>query len=148
MNTSSHSRASAREIVILFHIHPNSESSRLSAEDEIAAIIDRNIRSKATPQSDHGKLVELWMTAYKEFFGTPSLFLPRDGKGAKGLLATGLSPEQIMAVAKAAWRFRDDTRKHWNCKFSVTICGLYSKFNEIRNELGEACVEQVKERRF
>lgn len=147
MKSSSHSRASAKEIITLFHIYATNEAARISAEDEIAAIIDRNIRSKASPQSDHGKLVELWMVAYKEFFGTPSSFLPRDGKGAKGLLATGLTPEQIMVVAKAAWRFRDDTRKHWNCKFSVTLCGLHAKFNEIRSELGD-CLGQTQERRF
>lgn len=144
---SPYSRAAAREIVELFNIHKDDPAGKIVAEDEIVAVIEKHRQKKSAPMTDYGRLVDLWMARYKEFFGSPSAFLPRDGKGAKTLLSTGMTPEQIMGIAVMAWRFRD-SKRHWNCKFSVTLCGLCSRFNEIRSELGAAALNVDKERKF
>ena len=75
------------------------------------------------------------MVEWRNFFGESYTFTPKDAKAIKLLLSNGdNTPDQVLRVAAAAWRFRD-SRRHFNCKFSTTITGLQSKWNEIRAEL-------------
>jgi len=135
MSTPSPARTSARQIVAQLRIYAENELCRVAIEDEIEKIISENYRKRTNSESDHARTIDQWVTAWKEFFGEPYVFTPKDAKAVKLLLSGDISPEKVMQVAQTAWRFRD-SRKHFNCKFSVTLCGLQAKWNEIRSEIG------------
>lgn len=80
-------------------------------------------------------LTDLFSKEWQQRFGGPYKFNgAADGKAAADLLKLGLTPEQVMAVARRAW----EQPEEFNCKHAMTLRGLASRFNEIR-----AAVRQV-----
>lgn len=115
-------------------------SANSSWADANLSLVTEIIERHFTRQRDDGsytRLVDGWFKAYAVFFGYQYSFSAKDGKAAKQLLAE-MQPEQVVRLAEQAWRFREDSRRHFNCKFSVTIHGLQTRLNEIRSELGAA----------
>lgn len=131
-----------------------SEDASRDCLGNVSAIIELVMASKPkTNESEHKQLIRLWCAAYEEFFGGKYAFSAKDGKAVKTLLALAMKPTEIMALAERAWRMRE-SRRHFNCKFSVTLSGMASRVNEIRSELsaggmGSAQVPRViSEERF
>lgn len=64
----------------------------------------------------------------------------KDGAAAAKLLKTGLTPDQLLAVAREAWKRPED----FNCKQAATLAGFASRFNDIRVELAPKPVPVIK----
>lgn len=80
-------------------------------------------------------LTDLWCKEYHSHHRVKYAFQgSRDGKAVTTLLAFGLPPDEIVGVAKEAWRHPSG----FFCKLAVSICGLAAKFNEIRAEARQA----------
>lgn len=92
------------------------------------------ITGKAPTLNRHNAFIKLWSEAYNDYFGHTYVFHPRDAKAVQSLIGS-LDVDQILALAREAWKFRDDKRKHFNCQFSVSIHSFHSHLNEIRAEL-------------
>lgn len=88
-----------------------------------------NIKPTKPSESIKRQLTDAWGEAYKKRFEGKYVFQgAKDGKGADKLLATGMTNEQLMAIAKRAWEQLDD----FDCKFAMSLAGYASRFNEIR----------------
>lgn len=125
----------AQKIVKQYSIFAGNDLARIAAEDDIEKIIVENFRKRQASDSDHARVISQWMNEWRQFFGGQYALAPKDAKAVKALLSIGdNTPERVIMTATAAWRFRD-SRRHFNCKFSTTIAGLHSKWNEIRAEL-------------
>lgn len=70
----------------------------------------------------------------------PYNFQVKDGVAAARLLKTGLTPDQLLAVAREAWKRPED----FNCKQAATLAGFASRFNDIRVELAPKPVPVIK----
>ena len=83
-------------------------------------------------KEQHNKFIVLWHEAYLNHFGIKYVMSGgKDGSAIKRLLsASGLSAEELMDGAKAAWG-----RASWPCRQAVTICGFASQFNAINRDL-------------
>jgi hypothetical protein len=86
----------------------------------------------ATP--GHSEFIKLWVDSYKVFFNRDYKFSGgKDGSAVKRLLqSTKKTPEELIEVAKTAWRFH---RSKFNCKLSVTISGFDARYNDILSEI-------------
>lgn len=82
--------------------------------------------------SAHTVFVKAWGDAYLEAFGDPYLFAGgKDGSAVKRLLKAGLTTEELLVIARAAWG-----RGHlFNCKQAASIAGFASRLNDIRAEI-------------
>jgi phage replication O-like protein O len=100
---------------------------------------ERNIkestsRASASSAGDHfhQELISKWCEGYQKHFSRAYKFMGgRDGKAAKELIKTGLTPDGIMLVAEKAWR----NQVGFFCKSAVTLHGLNDRWNEIQAEL-------------
>lgn len=81
----------------------------------------------------HREFTKLWCEEYEQTFGRPYKHGgAKDGAAIKRLLASsGRSPEELLAVARLAWRFP----KLFNCKQAASLTGFDSRFNEIVAEV-------------
>jgi len=97
-------------------------------------IIDKNITEPG--KSPVAVFVEKWFEAFQETFGDRyPMTGGKDGSAAKRLVnGTGLSPEELVAIARKAWANRTNP-KCFHCKMSTSIAGFASKFVEIKIEL-------------
>ncbi len=89
--------------------------------------------TSTNPSSAHATMIRLWTEAYSQQFGCEYAFQGgKDAKAVKELLAsTKLSPEQLIDIAKSAWK----NGSTFYCKSAASLTGFNSKFNEIRQEL-------------
>lgn len=102
----------------------------------VNAHIARKAEKPAAPVASMRSLTDLFSAGWQKRFGCPYKFNgAADGKAACDLLKLGLTPEQVIKVAEAAWAQPEE----FNCKHAMTLRGLASRFNEIR-----AAVRQVK----
>lgn len=86
----------------------------------------------ATPPP-HQRFIQLWHDAYLEKFGYRYCMAGgKDGSAVKRLLRNmeGQDPEDLVAIAKKAWRFQS-----FRCKQAKTIAGFVGSFNHIMSEL-------------
>ena len=83
-----------------------------------------------------------WLAAYKEVFGQAYIYSTKDGVQAARLLKSGVTPDDALAIARAAW-VKSDEKKFWACvNQSKEIPKFVAAFNAIRRELavdGLAC---------
>lgn len=90
------------------------------------------------PIPAHRELIEAWANAYREVFRANYVFGGgKDGSAVKRLIATGMTPGEVVQLARAAWRIRD-RRGMFYAKMAVTISGLACRINEIRDEVGRS----------
>lgn len=124
-------------------VHPAQRAPRKRAPEKAAADCTPTIRNgkepvktlSARPTSDHTLFIQQWSEKYPEFHAGNS-YKFQDGKDAKAvqsLLKTGKSPEELIRMSVAAWKYCTG----FNLEQSGTISGLNSRFNEIRNELNK-----------
>lgn len=78
------------------------------------------------------KFNALWKLMYKQDFGVDYVFQGRDGRAAADLMKFGMSPEELIDIARKAWTMRDK----FFCKNAVSLPGFVSQFNSIRAEVG------------
>ncbi len=83
-----------------------------------------------------------WLAAYKEVFGQAYIYSTKDGVQAARLLKNGVTPDDALAIARAAW-VKSDEKKFWACvNQSKEVPKFVAAFNAIRRELaadGLAC---------
>jgi len=94
-------------------------------------LLDRRPQSSA----DASPLLSEWCLCYEEYFGTTYGLGQPDRQPAEQLLAEAPLRE-ILHVARMAWNYRDDTKRHPHCQFSTTLAGLAKNLDRIRLELG------------
>jgi hypothetical protein len=86
----------------------------------------------ASNPSAHAVFVKAWADAYLEAFGDPYIFSGgKDGAAVKRLLNSGMTPDDLLAIARQAWTHG----KQFNCKQAASIAGFASRLNDIRAEL-------------
>ncbi len=85
--------------------------------------------------SAHAVLIRLWTESYPlHHDGEDYVFHNgRDAKAVSELLKTGKTPEQLLALAQAAWGMNG-----FHTSKAATIHGLLNGFNDIRAELNNA----------
>lgn len=79
------------------------------------------------------ELVAGWCAEYRGFFGRDYLPEPLDMEAARRLLKDRAANE-VISLAKAAWKFRDD-RKRTPCAHSLSIAGLQAHLPEIEKAI-------------
>lgn len=82
----------------------------------------------------HAEFGRRWTETYPDHHGGEKYVYQggKDGTAIKALLsASKLNPAELEAVFVAAWKHP----KGFYCKMAASICGLNSKFNEIREEI-------------
>lgn len=90
-------------------------------------------KDKMPSSSPKRQLTDFWCERFKEVLNAPYKFNGViDGKAADELIKLGLSKEDILSVAEKAWLNRGG---FWS-KQAITLAGLSSKFNQIREEVG------------
>lgn len=119
------------------------EADHFKYGNQVAGIIESVLVAQPRSETDHQKLITLWCAAYEEFYGGKYSFSAKDGKAVKTLLGLSMPPTEVVMLAQRAWRFRD-SRRHFNCKFSVTLSGLAGRVNEIRSELGASSMNSLQ----
>lgn len=78
------------------------------------------------------QLTDLWIREFKRANGMEYLFQGiKDGRAADRLIASGISPNEIIEIAQEAWKRPDG----FNCKAAASLAGFSSRFNEIRMEV-------------
>jgi len=88
--------------------------------------------AEAPKPSEHTLFVKAWGDAYEETFGDPYIFAGgKDGSAVKRLLKTGVPPDELLAIARAAWSHN----QLFNCKQAASIAGFAGRLNDIRAEL-------------
>ena len=91
----------------------------------------RTAEAKGHP--DRQRLIQEFTEAYKADCGAAYKFGgAKDGKAANELLATATA-EEIIELAKAAWKLPDGAR--FLRQQASTLAGLASKWNEIQKEV-------------
>lgn len=96
--------------------------------------MEKNSPAVAGAVSDHKKFFSLWTEFYPERGEGPYVVTngAKDGAHVKRILAaSGLPPEELVGIARQAWK-RPDL---WNCEKASTISGFCARFNEIRSDL-------------
>lgn len=74
----------------------------------------------------------MWMAEYQAAHGVPYVFKDaKDGTAAARIIKCGFTPEQLIEVAKAAWKRPDG----FCCKHAAELSRFVSQFNAIHNEL-------------
>ncbi len=117
------------------------KSPRLSTEStQSEAQSNSEPKAEEKEISAHAVLIKLWDEAYPlHHDGEKYLFQGgRDAKAVEGLLKTGKTPQQLVAMAQAAWGMND-----FHTSRAATLNGFFTSFNDIRNELNKAR-EQAK----
>lgn len=111
--------------------------------DQIRSESDKeDISVKKESNSPKRILTDLWCSRFKSILNAPYKFNGVvDGRGADELLKLGMSPDEIMSIAEKAWR----SGGWWCSKHSKTIASFSSKFNQIRDEVGELKAEVKKQ---
>jgi hypothetical protein len=75
------------------------------------------------------ELTDSWCAAYQSAIGSRYLFNgAKDGKAADRLLASGLTLDEILTVARWAWSHPQE----FNAKFAASLSSFTARFNEIR----------------
>ena len=94
--------------------------------------------------SAHAEFVRLWCERFQIVTRERYAFQNgKDGKAVKLLLTTtGLTPEQLIAIAEAAWK---RPTGFW-CKFATSIAGFNSHFNQIRKETKDGMAIKTSDR--
>jgi len=81
------------------------------------------------PDRDKVKLkafIDLWFTAWKEKNGAAYRLDQKDAGRIYELLRTGLSPEDLVGIARGAWAC-----SCWFCSSSSTVSGFATRFRDI-----------------
>jgi uncharacterized protein YdaU (DUF1376 family) len=88
------------------------------------------------PAGEHRQMIDAWRQAYEEAHGTKFFVTNRDGKAAKDLLASGVKPDEVASLAKAAWANKG--KDSWNCQNrTATLYDFADAFMKIKQELGK-----------
>jgi len=91
--------------------------------------------------AERRKLTDAFKEAYELRFEEPYLFCgAKDAMAADKLLASKLPVEEIIQTARDAWDHKD----MFNCKLAISISGLASRWNEIRQELRSTSTKQTQ----
>lgn len=78
------------------------------------------------------ELTDEWCRRYQEVHGCKYFFQGvKDASAASRLLKLGMSVEELINIAQAAWEHME----WFNCKQSASLAGFACRFNEIRQEL-------------
>lgn len=86
---------------------------------------------QAAPTGDHSELIRLWCEEYpSSHAGEKYAFQSgKDGVAVKMLLqTTGKTPEEIMRVAREAWKYPGD----FHCSNAASLSKFNANFNEVR----------------
>lgn len=113
----------------LHNIETKEEREDVAQAPAIAKLVETE---QSKPETPHAKLYRLWFVAYKARFGVR--YVPagaRDGKAAKELLASGLTPDEVVATAARAWKNKSG---FW-CGKLAAMHQLAMHWNEIQQEL-------------
>jgi len=89
------------------------------------------------PAGEHRQMIDAWRQAYEEAHGTKFVVTPRDAKAAKDLLASGVKPDDVASLAKAAWANKG--KDSWNCQNrTATLYDFADAFMKIKQEVSKA----------
>ena len=94
-------------------------------------------RQPAKPPCHHAQLIDLWCGSFETRFGAKYVFLGKDAKAVKALLAIDYGTRvsdpvaHLIRLAKAAWEHKEG----YPCSMSLTLPKLLSHINEIREWL-------------
>ena len=115
------------------------EAKAISKDKEIEASLPFSLSQKPSkkPAGEHRQMLDAWCDAYFATHGSKFVVTSRDAKAAKELLASGVKPDDVASLAKAAWANR--SKDAWNCQNrTATLYDFADAFMKIKQEVGKA----------
>ena len=106
---------------------------QIEASDETSV---RHIkqRDEQTLKQRAAKFVTKWEAAHLEAFGYKGVSQPAASRLVAALLSCGLSDEELLDIARAAWKQKKDTNFKW-AHMAVSLEGFCNKFDQIKDEI-------------